>query len=482
LNVINRCNVPVPGATNIYDPQVSWPYVEKLEPWVRMAEFWTSSSDTSFTELEMSTAHYEFRKYFRVIICKLPFQSTEFEKRMYDIRHWLHRQTTCEFHTIYRKNVIHDGSVFPTEHDPATPTTHDHHRMFSFALDWQSAPVNRLSVARVLEGDDWERVAQRLGCSVDDLKEANPAIEELEAGAVLNVPGGASRRLTSFGAAPRVLPLQNPNNGKRIRTWEDAATVLDCTVEELQQANGHAALTYKQTGENGEGEFGPSVTELNVPLSCWVSTAETEFSPVELVFAGDTFATIAQRLRCSEEALKKANDGQSDLSHARFVRVPAEAKAPRRLLEPQLRSQAATDVLMTRTIAEEAAYGIKNIPDLPSNASKFPHEYHTPTSRFPTTPKEKESESDWMAYTARYLDKQFTHPTEPTPIYNVNKLWPMQQVPGKIDQTPFEEDQTWLLNPIPVQQLEQHHPEKDLQDLPFVNHEQFPRSLEWTAP
>ncbi|KEG06331.1 hypothetical protein DQ04_14591020 [Trypanosoma grayi] len=87
-----------------------------------------------------------------------------------------------------------------------------------------------------------------------------------------------------------------------------------------------------------------------------------------------------------------------------------------------------------------------------------------------------------MSYTAKYLDKQFTHQAEPTPVYNVNKLWPMQQVPGKVDQTPFEEDQTWLLHPIPVQQMEQHHPEKDLQDLPFVNHEQFPRSLEWTAP
>ncbi|KEG05441.1 hypothetical protein DQ04_21961000, partial [Trypanosoma grayi] len=328
LSVINRCNVPVPGAMNLYDPHVSWPHVEKLEPWVRMAEFWTSSSDTSFTELEMSTAHYEFRKHFRVVVCKLPFQSTEFEKRMYDIRHWLHRQTTCEFHTIYRKNVVHDAAVFPTEHDPATPTTHEHHRMFSFALDWQSAPVNRLSVDTVAAGEDWDAVAQRLGCSVEDLKRANPAVEVLEAGGVVNVPASATRRLTSFGAAPRVLPLQSAAGGDPIRTWEEAAAVLDCTVEELQQVNGHAALTYNQK-ENGEGEFGPSVTELNVPLSCWASTPEAEFSAMELVYASDTLATIAARLQCSEAALQKANNGVTDVSGLRAVRVPAEAKAPR---------------------------------------------------------------------------------------------------------------------------------------------------------
>ncbi|KAH8620026.1 hypothetical protein ERJ75_000104800 [Trypanosoma vivax] len=207
LGIINRCNTPVPGATNIYDPHVSWPHVEKLEPWIRMAEFWTSSSDTSFTELEMSTAHYEFRKFFRVIICKLPFQSTEFEKRMYDIRHWLHRQTSCEFHTIYRRNVVHDAAVFPTEHDPATPTTHEHHRMFSFALDWQSAPTNRLGVYTVAQGEDWESIAMRLGCDVRELRNANPSIETLETGCAINVPNCATRRLSSFGSIPRMLPF-----------------------------------------------------------------------------------------------------------------------------------------------------------------------------------------------------------------------------------------------------------------------------------
>ncbi|KAH9584088.1 hypothetical protein LSM04_007727 [Trypanosoma melophagium] len=511
ISVINRCNVPIPGATNLYDPQVSWPHVEKLEPWVRMAEFWTSSSDTSFTELEMSTAHYEFRKHFRVIICKLPFQSTEFEKRMYDIRHWLHRQTSCEFHTIHRKTIIHDASVFPTEHDPATPTTHEHHRLFSFALDWQSAPVNRLSVHTVMEGEtDWNIIAQQLGCTVQELKEENPNVETLTVGVVLHVPGNATRRLTSFGAVPRVLPLQTSSllsseekeekgSKRRIQTWEEAAAVLGCTVEELQQLNSHAALTYKQT-ETGEGMFDASVTELLVPVSCWDATATAEFSAVEPIYISDTPATIAARLQCTVEELQQHNGGAEGLAtllllqkqqqqqqQQQYVRVPPTAAHPRRHVEPQLRPQAATDALLARTEAELAEqqqqqHGSMQIPDLPANAAAFPHEYHTATSRFPQTPRETDAAHDWMAYTARYLDKQFTHVAEPAPVYNVNKLWPMQQVPGKTDQTPFEEDQTWLLHPIPVQQMELHHPEKDLQDLPFVNHEQFPRSLEWTAP
>jgi hypothetical protein len=80
------------------------------------------------------------------------------------------------------------------------------------------------------------------------------------------------------------------------------------------------------------------------------------------------------------------------------------------------------------------------------------------------------------------LDPDLSFDDEHTPVYNVNRLWPMVQVPGRVDQSPFEEDQTWFMHHIPVQQTEIHHPEKELQDLPFANHEQFARSLEWTAP
>ncbi|CCW66110.1 unnamed protein product [Phytomonas sp. Hart1] len=480
VGVINRCNVPIPGFSNLYDPQVSWPYVEHLEPWVRMAEFWTSSSDTSFTEVEMSTTHYEFRKYFRVVVVKLPFQSTEFEQRIYGIRHWLHRQTSCEFHTTYRRNIVHDASVFPTEHDPSVPTSHEHHRLFSFALDWQSAPVGFLSVEAVQKGDTWESVAERIGCSAEELREANDGLEDLVEGLSLTIPSNARRRLPSFGALPQVLPLARSDGHARIQTWEEAAALLNCCVEDLQQANGYAALTYRVEG-NRPG-FDESIQELNVPHTSWVSSREQEFSTSEKLFQNDTWESVAQRLQCTLADLQAANPNVQDLSTVGTVAIPPTARAPRRMVNPQLRIQAATDALLAKVIGEQGKYNLETLPHLPENASKFPHEYHTTTSRFPATPRESACIDDWLAYTAKYLDKDLTVRQEPTPLYNVNKLWPMQQVPGKVDQTPFEEDQTWFMHPIPVQQMEQHHPEKDLQDLPFVNHEQFPRSIEWTAP
>ncbi|KAG5494179.1 hypothetical protein GH5_02169 [Leishmania sp. Ghana 2012 LV757] len=485
IGLINRANVPIPGTSNIYDANVSWPYVEKMEPWTRLAEFWTSSSDTSFTELEMSTAHYEFRKYFRVVVVKMPFQSTEFEQRIYSLRHWLHRQTSCEFHTTYRRNVVHDSAVFPTEHDVETKPSHEHHRLFSFALDWQSAPVNYLSVVLAREGDSWASLTQRLGCSESELRAANDTMHEVVAGIAVNVPGSATRRLTSFSATPSVLPLQQNDGKPAITSWRMAAQLLGCSVEELQQANGAAALTYVAAAESGDGAFDPAVKELMVPHTATAASSESAFAVFEPVFEGDTWSTISRRLGCSEADLHACNDADvtgTDLSTRPVVRVPASATTPRRLVHPQLRPKAATDALLARTLGEQAVGVIDDIPSLPANAAQFPHEYHTPTSRFPTTPQAPQATDNWIAYTAKYLDKQLALTDEPTPVYNVNRLWPMLQVPGKVDQTPFEEDQTWLLHPIPVQQMQQHHPEKDIQDLPFVNHEQFPRSLEWTAP
>ncbi|CAJ1991958.1 LysM domain containing protein [Leishmania donovani] len=485
VSLINRANVPIPGTSNIYDANVSWPHVEKMEPWTRMAEFWTSSSDTSFTELEMSTAHYEFRKYFRVVVVKMPFQSTELEQRIYGIRHWLHRQTSCEFHTTYKRNVVHDSAVFPTEHDPETKPSHEHHRLFSFALDWQSAPVDYLSVELAREGDSWASLAKRLGCSESELRAANDTMEEVAAGVAVSVPGSATRRLTSFSTTPSVLPLQQGDGKPAITSWRRAAEVLGCSVEELQQANGAAALTYISAAESGDGAFDPAVKELVVPHTATAALTESSFAAFEPTFDGDTWTSIADRLGCSEGDLRACNsvDGSvADVSSLAAVSVPASATRPRRIIHPQLRPQAATDALLARTLGEQAVSAIGDIPSLPANAHKFPHEYYTPTSRFPATPQQSPASDNWIAYTAKYLDKQLALQDEPAPVYNVNKLWPMQQVPGKVDQTPFEEDQTWLMHPIPVQQMQQHHPEKDLQDLPFVNHEQFPRSLEWTAP
>lgn len=478
VKVINRCNVPIPAATNLYDPNVSWPYVERLEPWARMAEFWTSSSDTSFTELEMSTAHYEFRKYFRVVVMKLPFQSTELEQRMYSIRHWLHRQTSAEFHTTYRRNVVHDAAAFPTEHDPQFTTSHKHNRLFSFALDWNSTPVGFLSMETARSGDTWETLAQRLGCSVAELRDANEKLEKVEEGIALVIPGTATRRLTSTHSTTRKLPLKQAD-GSMIKTWESAALLLGSTVEELQQVNSQIAVAVK---EKGTMEFGEDVTELVVPDTVSAAVAEEVFAATEPVYVSDTFQSIADRLQCSVDDLRRANAEVTSLSAVNTVSVPLTAKQQRRVVHPQLRSQVSTDSLFPRVISEQHTFGIDELPNLPPNTKKFPHEYHTPTSRFPVTPRELDFNDDWVSYTAKYLDTNLSLKEEPTPLYNVNKLWPMQQVPGKVDQTPFEEDQTWLMHPIPVQQLSLHDPEKDLQDLPFVNHEQFPRSIEWTAP
>jgi len=475
LDVINRCNVPVPGAMNLYDHNTSWPHVEKLEPWVRLAEYWTSASDTSFTELEMSTAHAEFRRYFRVVVVKMPFQSSEFEKRIFDIRHWLHRQTTCEVHTIYKRNHVHDGSKFPTEHNAANASTHEHHRIFSFALDWQSAPAGFVDTEQVINGDTWESIARRVGSTTNALISANADVEFPKVGETVVVPLSSSRRATStHGGSHQVLPLVNDNGSRIINSWEEAATALGCTIEELQVANGAATANYLHT----ENRFHESTVQLEIPLTSLIPEASRGFAAVEDVMSSDTFESIALRLGCSVSDLKEANPSLADVRSASVVHVPQTARSPRRLFEPLLRPAAATASLIPRTVGEETS--VPNIPNRPKNHERFPHEYNTTSSRFPVTPKHAEVE-DWLTYTSKFLDKDLKVEV-PSSQFTVNKLWPMQQVPGKIDQTPFEEDQTWLMHHIPVQQMEQHHPEKELQDLPFTNHEQFAKSIEWTAP
>lgn len=473
--VINRCNVPVPGATNLYDPNTSWPYVEKLEPWVRLAEFWTSSTDTSFTELEMSTVHYEFRRFFRVVVIKMPFQSSEFEKRIYDIRHWLHRQTTAEVQTIYKRNHVHDSVKFPTEHDPANPSTHEHHRMFSFALDWQSAPAGFVATEPVIDGDSWQTIAARVGCTEEDLRASNLEVESPVVGETVTVPSAATRRVVSVhGGSSQVIPLVDDSGVRHINNWEDAARFLGCSVEEVQLANGAAAATFKHESNL----FDASVIQLTVPLTALMREETRGFSLTEEVMDADTFASVAARLECSEADLRQANPAVGDIADVRVVNVPLTAKRPRRLFDPLLRPAAATASILPQTCGEELKAA--HIPSRPDNAESFPHEYNSTSSRFPKTPKEHDATDDWLSYTAKYLDKDLKQ--DALPAYTVNRLWPMLQVPGKVDQTPFEEDQTWHMHHIPVQQTEIMHPGKELQDLPFANHEQFAKSIEWTAP
>ncbi|KAG5506368.1 hypothetical protein JKF63_05870 [Porcisia hertigi] len=274
-------------------------------------------------------------------------------------------------------------------------------------------------------------------------------MDEVVAGVAVNVPGGARRRLTSFSPTPAILPLHRGDGKSAITSWRMAAELLGCSIEELQQANGAAALTYLAAADSGDGTFDPAVKELVVPYTATAASRESSFAALEPVFDTDTWESIAARLGCSKEDLLACNGADSqeaDVSARSVVNVPASATTPRRIIHPQLRPQAATDALLARTLGEQAVGAIGDIPSLPPNAAQFPHEYHTPTSRFPTTPQERMSSDNWLAYTARYLDKELALQDEPAPVYNVNKLWPMQQVPGKVDQTPFEEDQTWLMH------------------------------------
>eukprot|EP00658_Telonema_sp_P-2_P051477 TRINITY_DN39545_c0_g1_i1.p1 TRINITY_DN39545_c0_g1~~TRINITY_DN39545_c0_g1_i1.p1 ORF type:complete len:131 (-),score=30.44 TRINITY_DN39545_c0_g1_i1:108-500(-) len=96
---------------NAYDASASWPYIEKLEPWARMAEYWQGLGDKTWTHMEASSTRVEFRKHYRIITCKMPFVSLEFEKRWYDVRHWAHRACNIEYQTIRSMNMVHDLSL-----------------------------------------------------------------------------------------------------------------------------------------------------------------------------------------------------------------------------------------------------------------------------------------------------------------------------------------------------------------------------------
>ena len=476
VSIINRCNVPIPGGMNIYDQNVSWPYVERLEPWVRMTESWTSASDLTFTENESSSVHYEFRKFFRTVIVKLPFQSHEFEKRMYDIRHWLHRQCSAEFHTVYTRNVIHDSAIFPTEHDPVSRANHEHHRMFSFALDWQSMPIQMKMHHVVRTADEtWGSIAQHVGCTESELRLCNPEVAQVTVGTRLVIPRSATKRQTALSPQRQLISLTDESGGHVFKTWQEVADACGCSVEELHAVNGEVALA-------SSTDIPSSVTSLVLPPS--ISSGHViQFASTEPVLAQDTWESIADRIGSTVSDLQAANSNASLDTYAE-VTCPPSSKRLRRLIDPQLRPEAAGEELLPRTSGEAAKYNLASgIPALPKDASKFPYEFTSTTSRFPSTPSAvPEAQDNWLSYTAKYLDRDLSIKDEAMPTFNVNKLWPMIQVPGKVDQTPFEEDQTWLMHHIPVHQMQLHHPEGDLQDLPLVNHEQFPRSIEWTAP
>lgn len=481
---------PLPGHT-----VAPWPTVEKLEPWVKMVETWSTVKQSSYTDIEMSTKKYEFRKYFRVIKVKLPFYSAHFERRLLDTKSWLHRHATSEYHFIARRNVVYDQSAFPLEHAPLMPATHDHHRLFSFALDWQSPPFDTLSVEPVLANDTWESVAARLGSTVEELVACNEfappgsiakARSALVVGRTVVVPPTATKRVPYAAVPPSYISLNgdaatasSSQRPTRLSTWAAVAEALKCDVGELKELNPHV-----DSGAEPTAEFPAHVTQLRVPATLSAAAcAGVVYAGTEPTFEGDTFETVALRLGTTVEALRSANPNVERVAAVRELVVPASSRFPRRLTEPLLSNAAATEDLFARTTAEAAAANLPpTFPTAPDAAHRFPSEFHTISSQFPAQSAYVGADDNWLAYTSAFLDPKLSVKADATPTYNVNRLWPMQQVPGTLDSTPFEEDQTWFLHNIPMHSTEIFHPEGYIQDLPRVNNEQFAKSLEWRAP
>lgn len=449
------------------DASATWPVVETIEPWRRMVEFWSSHNDTTFNQAEMSTRKYEFRRFFRVVVIKMPFVSAEFERRLYDIRHWLHRRGSVEFQTVHKKSLIYDAARFPVEHDPANPPSHLDHSMYSFALDWQQAPADFARTIAAREGDSFESLASRLGCSSRAVRAANPHVHEITAGMTITLPRSrAALELATPAVPPAVVQLSAD-----MKTWEAAAEAIGVTVEELQHANPNAVATY---------EDGFTVAELRVPHN-YGGPSASEFAAVERTLVTDTFASVAKRLGTSEASLRAANPGVESPASVEAVQVPSDATRRRRLRHSLSRSEFDTAELFPSLIAERDQRQLPGeLPSRPEVADEFPDEF--PDERYPRQPKDLRGSDSWVAYTAAYLDRELSVTAEPGASYAVHPAWPSQPLPGSRQQTPFEEDQTWMLARTPMQQHEIFNPEGHLQDLPHINNEQFEVSLRRQAP
>ena len=454
---------------DIYDPSATWPHVEHLEAWKRMWEHWSKRGDETFAWAEASTRKYEFERFFRVVVVKLPFHSAHFERRVFDTIHWAHRRCGVEIQVVNRKNVVHDGSLYPLEHSPAAPLLPEEFGPLSFALDWEESPPHFTAQAAVQEGDTWELLAQRLGCTVAELRAHNdlaPTAKLPAVGATMLVPKTATKRLVSFHAGTVTVDVKGDAAPK---TWEELAEKLGCTVGELKSLNAEAA-----------SEVAPPA-KLRVPSHLTENTEASEFSPVEPVYASDTFTSVAERLGCTVEALKAANPSVGHkVAEVHEVLVPPTATHRRRVVHP-LRDRGSS--LFQRTIVERAAESLPSaFPTAPPNAARFPMEYDTRPEAMPKTPAMAAATADWLSYTAAHLDPQLSVAAAPAPRYSTNPAWPVEVLPGAAEQTPFEEDNAWQFNEIPLQQKEVQHTAKYLQDLPEVNHELLAQSLEWKAP
>merc|ERR1712146_252866 len=165
------------------------------------------------------------------------------------------------------------------------------------------------------------------------------------------------------------------------------------------------------------------------------------------------------------------------------VRVPTSATRKRRIRHELSRHDSETAELFPNLVGERAARDLPpHFPNSPEGASNFPDEYHGSDMTYPAQPAKLDGAESWLAYTAQYLDRGLTVAAEPRPAYTTNVAWPAQPIPGTEQQTPFEEDQTWMLARIPHQKHELFHPDQHLQDQPQTNNELVAESVERTAP
>ena len=473
LAILAKINSTSASESDVERRDSAWPVVERLEPWIKMVEHWQHTRDSSFTDYEMSTRKHEFRRYFRVVKIQLPFQSPELEKRILDTRHWLHRHCTAEYHSVSKANVVCDHGSFPVERDPATKFDADYHRLLSFAFDWQTGPAAYQQKVVAVEGDTWTSLAARLGVEEKVLRKTNPAVASIEIGRSIIVPKASAKRMDQLSPLPGFLTIRDAN-GPKYAGWTAAAEAVGCEVDELKAQNPAIAQLDGDT-------FPEEATQLKLPIAMSEVDPATIYAATESVFESDTFESVASRIGCTAAQLQAVNPTVKVITDVTEVLVPAAAKRPRRVADRQLRPAAATAALLSNADAEQLSIP-DHLPTEPEGAAvHFPAEYNKPSTAFPPQPQAIPATESWLSYTAKYLDRDLSLES-PQEAYNLNPVWPTQQVPGRLDSTPFEEDQTWLLAHAELQSEEMFHPEGYIQDMHRLNNEQFPQSLQWQAP
>ena len=498
--------------SDLFDPSVTWPYLESMEAWKRYWEFWSQRADDTFAAAEMSTRKYEFERHFRVVCIKMPFYSSHFERRLYDMNHWAHFRCTMEFQVIHRKNIVFDGSLFPSEPDAVSDLAAPHEALagaerfgpLSFALDWTEAPPQFVATAVARSGDTWTSLASRLGCSEAELKARNDEVAatnnlSLSEGTKIYIPKTATKRLIAFRrhetvtAETKTVLQHHAEHNPGVSTdasWENVAVALGTTVDEMLAANAPA------------GKAPPPV--IKIPVLATESTVMSEFETHEVLLQDDTIDAVAERLGCSVEDIIEVNKDSfpaSDVTDIEkltavlrslsAIAVPSTAKRPRRRHNP-LAEITANPTDSTAVLGQSAVDAQQNqlppkFPDKPVHAQRFPmvsfnRRGGSWKEDTPSAPSITTGPMDWARYTAMYLDPQFSLTQSPSPNYNTNPAWPAEVVPGTPQQTPFEEDQTWLFNEQPLQTNDIFHEDKHVQDLPEVNHELLAQSLDWQAP